>query len=100
MGRHLQNFLCEFATPIIFQIFRPAQVVEKLFLWIHWKNSLSRKLLSSGIKDAIKTKSAQMLFIANFQVSETHQRLVVELDDIQDSPECEQTERGKLFCYG
>ena len=26
-------------------------------------------------------------------MSETHQRLVVELDDIQDSPECEQTER-------
>ena len=32
----------------------------------------------------------------DFQVSETHQRLVVELDDIQDSPECEQTERGKI----
>ena len=28
------------------------------------------------------------------QVSDTHQRLVVELDDIQDSPESEQTERG------
>lgn len=27
------------------------------------------------------------------QVSDTHQRLVVELDDIQDSPESEQTER-------
>ena len=29
------------------------------------------------------------------QVSDTHQRLVVELDDIQDSPESEQTERGE-----
>jgi len=37
----------------------------------------------------------KLLCLGNYyhQVSETHQRLVVELDDIQDSPECEQTER-------
>ena len=37
-----------------------------------------------------------MYIIHDFKVSETHQRLVVELDDIQDSPESEQTERGKI----
>jgi len=37
----------------------------------------------------------RILCLGNYyhQVSETHERLVVELDDIQDSPECEQTER-------
>ena len=37
-----------------------------------------------------------MYIIHDFKVSETHQRLVVELDDIQDSPESEQTERGEI----
>ena len=33
-------------------------------------------------------------------MSETHQRLVVELDDIQDSPECEQTTERDLSAHG
>ena len=118
----------------LFKIFCSAQVVEKLFLWIYWKNSLSRKLLSSGkiylhfnflfvhklafvrkhlqfyaklfavliaaLSSVNLSKILSMYIIHDFKVSETHQRLVVELDDIQDSPESEQTERGEICQMG
>jgi len=61
--------------------------------------SISRERRYSGppkwLRNFFSGFMGRLLCLGNYyhQVSDTHQRLIVEMDDIMDSPECEQTNR-------